>query len=227
MTPARSLLIAALIGLTLSLSFVATQPIPTLFPGSTFAIAGALAGLITLSVIAWMPDRWLWSDADRLAQAFRAHHGLTDRSTMNALAAIRDAHARAQTLRAAATAFHADLKPHVMAAADRLDVSAREIFYEPSRLSALRAILNRSELIEDATRAHQTVRARGTPDDPTVVQSRETLLGALKALEEAFVASDLRVARGHLEQVKVASSVAESLLTPRQPIERLKDGDLS
>ncbi|MEM8916965.1 MAG: hypothetical protein AAGC83_14080 [Pseudomonadota bacterium] len=224
MSPRIGLFTAGFLGSVLGIAFVELAPMPIFFPGSIIVLAAIMAGLLTLCLLAWMPERWLWTDAERLAKAFQAHHGLTDISADFALAAITEAHHRAESLRSNAVNFHEELKPHVMSAADRLDASAREIFYDPKRIRALRSILTRSELIEEATLAHRALRKRAQTNDSTVAQSREALLGALQALQDAFAASDLRAAKGHLEQVETASSVAEALLSPRQLVQRLKDG---
>lgn len=227
MSPLFRTLIAGGIGAAAAVALVVALPMPVPFDGATVVISAVLAFLLTLSLTAWMPVGWLWTDSERIRKAFQAHHGLSSLGTDNALDAITQAHNRASMLRAAAVQFHTDLRQPVIAAADRLDASAREIFYTPSRLSALRQILARSELIEDATRAHKALRARTQEDDTTARLSREQLMAALSAMEAAFAASDLSVARGHLEQVKVASSVAETLFAPRHPIFSLNDGDQS
>lgn len=219
------MVLAGLLAVVAAVTFVALAPLPLVFPGSSLVLAALLAGMATVSFAAWMPEHWLWSEDERLAHAFKSHHALTAQSAETALSAISEAHRRAENLRSAAQGFHPDLKPAVLSAADRLDASAREIFYDPSRLRALRAIVNRSELIEDATRAHKALRARSKGQGATLTQSRETLLSALGALEEAFATSDLRVGKGHFDQVKIASSVAETLLRPRQPIQRPNEGE--
>ena len=63
--------------------------------------------------------------------------------------------------------------------------------------------------------AHNTI----TSDTAEVDASRTKLLGALSAMEKAFLASDLAAARGHLETVDIASSVAEDLLRPRRTLD--------
>gem|GEM_PF-4978572 len=84
-----------------------------------------------------------------------------------------------------------------------------------------RAVLIRSELIEDAARAHAALRKRDQNETEQV--SREKLLTALSALDAAFDQSDLQVARGLLHEVEAASDVAETLLKPRRTLQTHSD----
>ncbi len=220
MSPRFTVVAAATIGLCAALSVVLMFRMPVFFPGMFFpgtsvGIAAGLAFLMTLALLVWCPVHWLWSDGERLIRAFQARHNVSDLRASSALQLITQAHDRAQALRLGATEFQDDLKTQIALAADRLDGSAREIFYDPDRLNALRPILLRSELIAEAATSHEKLRRRHKVDDMTVVESRQALLGALDAMEQAFVSSDLKLAKGQMEEVKVASSVAETLLRPR------------
>ena len=119
-------------------------------------------------------------------------------------------HMRANRLRDAAKVMREDVSDQVRAIADRLDVAAREIFYTPERHSALRAVLVRSELIEDAARAHAKLRARKHAD--TEQASRQKLVAAIDVLDAAFEQTDLLAAQGLLAEVEIASDVAETVL---------------
>ena len=83
------------------------------------------------------------------------------------------------------------------------------------RHRALRAVLIRSELIEDAATAHAKLLKRGAT--LTEEASRAKLFTAVDALSAAFDETDLLAARGLLEEVETASDVAETLLKPRRP----------
>ena len=227
MTPSRSLFCAVFAGALIGTLSVYAVRMPVFFDGSSIAVAAVLAFLGCLSAIAWMPEHWLWTDADRLAMAFRQYHKLSDLGANNALRTITETHERAESLRRHSLQFHDDLKHPLNAAADQLDASAREIFYQPSRLRALGPVLRRVELIEEATLAHKALRKRAQKNQATIALSREKLISALTAMDAAFSQTDLSAARGHLEQVDIASSVAERLLSPRTPLAPLKNGDLS
>ncbi|MEM8803589.1 MAG: hypothetical protein AAGF55_13740 [Pseudomonadota bacterium] len=188
------------------------MPLP--FPGFAVVAAAGLAFLGTLSLVAWMPRGWVWTEAEQLRHAFQARHGGTDFAIDNALEAITTAHGRAGALRQAATAMRDDTAEKVGAVADRMDAAAREIFYAPDRHRDLRAILIRSELIEDAAKAHAALRRR--KQDATEDASRQKLLSAVESLKAAFDQTDLLAARGLLAEVEAASDVAETVLKPRR-----------
>ena len=218
MTPARSPWIAAGLAALCSLAFVLLVRMPVPFPGFTLLAGAILAALGTLTLAAWMPSRWLWTDQERLTHAFCAHHGISELGAENALAAITQAHARAETLRTNAAGFQDDVRARVEQAAERLDAGAREIFYDPARLRALQPILVRSELIEDAVRSHRALRGRAKGREDAIETSRGELLRGLDAIEAAFEESDLMAARGLIRDVESASSVAEMLLTPKRTV---------
>ncbi|MEL7098836.1 MAG: hypothetical protein AAGM84_08420 [Pseudomonadota bacterium] len=187
--------------------------LPLPFDGFAALVAASAAAFGTVTLVAWMPRRWVWSDAELLRQAFQARHGVTASAAGSALGAITQAHQRATALRGAAKVMRDDAAAQVIAVADRLDAAAHEIFYAPERHGALRAVLIRSELIEDAARAHAQLRARNQAETEAV--SRGKLLAAVSALDAAFDTAELNAARGLLTKVEVASEVAESLLKPR------------
>ncbi len=214
-----SLWFAGILACAASATFAWFIRLPLPFEGFAAVAAAALAGLGTMSILAWMPSRWVWSDAEILRHAFQARHGISDYAAGSALDAITVAHQRANALRKSAEATRADVAEQVAGVADRLDAAAREIFYEPDRHRALRSVLIRSELIDDAARAHAALRQR--KQDATEQASREKLIAALGALDAAFDQTDLLAARGLLHEVEAASEVAETLLTPRRS--RFKD----
>ena len=205
---------AGLVAAAASAGFAWTMRLPLPFPGFAALAAAGLAFVGTLSLVAWMPRHWVWTEAERLRQAFQARHGISDDRAENALDAITKAHARADVLRRAADAMREDVAERVGALADRLDAAAREIFYAPDRQRDLRAVLIRSELIEDAARAHAALRQR--KQEEIEASSRQKLLAAVEALDAAFDQTELLAARGLLAEVEVASDVAETVLKPRR-----------
>jgi hypothetical protein len=212
MTPRTVLWVAGTLCAAFGAAFAWFVRLPLPFDGFAVIVAGVLAFWGTVSVLAWMPIGWLWTDAERLRYAFRGRHGISDDAADVALGAITTAHERANTLRGAARVMRDDVAERVKTAADRLDSAAHEIFYAPQQQRELRAIVIRSELIEDAATAHAKLRAR--EHRLTEDASREKLVAALDALEAAFDQTDLLTARGLLSEVEVASEVAESLLKP-------------
>ncbi|MEO0390706.1 MAG: hypothetical protein AAF218_07165 [Pseudomonadota bacterium] len=205
----------AALAAVVAVAFALTVRLPLPFDGFAVLAAGAMAALGTLALCAWLPPQAMWTDAERLRLAFQARHGLGAASADQALATITTAHSRATTLRRAAGAMRGDMAAVITGLADRLDAAAREIFYIPDRQRGLRTVLTRSELIVDAATAHAALRARksGAVEDA----SRAKLKAAAEALDNAFDRSDLAAARGLLQEVEVASDVAERLLTPRRP----------
>lgn len=192
-------------------SWFVRLPLP--FDGFAVVCAAGLAFVGTLALVAWMPARWIWTDAETLRMAFQARHGLTGEAAQMSLEAITTAHARADVLRRAAAVMRDDMAEKVTGVADRLDTAAREIFYVPDRRRAMRAVLLRSDLIVEAATAHAKLRGRKQAE--TEEASRAKLTAAVDALDAAFDQTDLLAARGLLAQVGVASDVAERLLTPR------------
>ncbi|MEL6465189.1 MAG: hypothetical protein AAFQ58_09495 [Pseudomonadota bacterium] len=211
-TPWVSGLLAALFGAVFA--WYVRLPLP--FDGFAALAAAGLAFWATLTFVAWMPSRWVWTEAERLRHAFQARHNISDAAAGSALKAITTAHARANTLRAAASTMREDVADRVHALADRLDVAAREIFYAPQRQREISAVLIRSELIEDAALAHAKLRKRNQAE--TEDASRTKLIAAVDALDAAFDDSDLLAARDLLAEVEVASEVAETVLKPRRRI---------
>jgi len=209
LTPWISGLFAALFGSVFA--WFVRLPLP--FDGFAALVAAGLAFWMTLTLVAWMPSRWVWTEDERLRHAFQARHKLSDHAAGSALEAITTAHARASNLRSAASVMREDVAEKVHGLADRLDVAAREIFYAPQRQRDLRAVLIRSELIEEAATAHAKLRARN--QSATEDAARKKLIAAVEALEAAFEQSDLLAARGLLAEVEVASEVAETVLKPR------------
>ena len=220
MSPRATPWIAASIAALAGVGFAWFVRLPLPFPGFSALAAACLAALGTLALVAWMPRKWVWTDAERLRMAFQARHGVSEAAAGMALGAITTTHARAESLRRSAAVMREDIAKEVMAIADRLDTAAREIFYAPDRQRGLRNVLVRSELIEEAAAAHAALRRR--KHTPTEDLSRSKLSAALEALDAAFDQTDLLAARGLLQEVEVASDVAERLLTPR----RQRDGNL-
>lgn len=214
MSPRASLWLTGGAAAIVAAGFAWLVRLPLPFDGFAVLAAAALACVGTLALIAWLPPRWVWSDAETLRLAFQARHGLTDTGAEMALDAITTAHARAETLRRSAAVMRDDMAAKVNGVADRLDTAAREIFYVPDRRRDLRNVLLRAELIVDAASAH--ARLRGRNQTETEDQSRTKLTAAVDALDAAFDQTELLAARGLLQEVGVASDVAERLLTPRQ-----------
>jgi len=205
--------IAAFLAAIAAVGFAWLIRLPLPFEGFAVIVAAVLAALGTLALIAWMPPSWVWTDAERLRLAFSARHDLSEEMAGAALAAIVDAHARAARLRRSAALMRDDMADALNSVADRLDAAAREIFYVPARQRALRTVLVRSELIVEAAQAHAALRKRGQTETENL--SRDKLRAAVAALDAAFDQTDLMAARGLLQDVSVASGVAERLLTPR------------
>ncbi len=216
MNPRLSLWIAGISAATVSVGFAWLVRLPLPFDGFAAVAAAVLAFFGTLTAVAWMPGRWVWSEAERLRHAFQARHGISDDAASSALEAITTAHLRANALRGAAGAMRTDVAERLGAVADRLDAAAREIFSTPERQRNLRAVLIRSELIEDAASAHAALRKRNATETEDV--SREKLIDAVDALDAAFDQTDLLAARGLLAEVEAASEVAETVLKPRQTL---------
>ncbi|MEM9426960.1 MAG: hypothetical protein AAGA06_09685 [Pseudomonadota bacterium] len=216
MSPGLSLWTAGIVAAALSAVFAWITRLPLPFDGFAAVVAAGLAFVGTVTLVTWMPARWVWTEGERLRHAFQARHGVSDYAAGSALEAITTAHARANTLRATATAMREDVAEQVHAVADRLDTAAREIFYTPERQRDLRAVLIRSELIEDAARAHAKLRERAHSE--TEDASRRKLITAVDALQAAFDQTDLLAARGLLAEVEAASEVAETVLKPRRRI---------
>ncbi len=222
MTPGKSLWIAGLIAALLSIGFALFVRLPLPFSGFSAVAAAGLAAIGTVTLVAWFPRSWVWSDAELLRHAFQARHGVSEMAAGNALDMITQAHSRASAIRDASKAMRDDVAEKVGSVADRMDAAAREIFYDPDRQRDLRAVLVRSELIEDAAVAHAALRSKN--HETTANASRQKLLAAVDALEGAFDQTDLMAARGLLAEVEVASEVAETVLKPRS---RLKYSDHS
>ncbi len=213
MTPRIVPVVVASVAAVLSSAHVWYGPMPLPFSGFSAVAAAVLAALGTLTAMAWLPSHWLWSETERLTLAFRAQHQLSATAAAAALETISGAHNRAQAFRKAAFVMRDDMADEVKDLADQLDATAREIFYHPGRRRDVRSILMRSELVEEAAIAHAALRRRKHRATEDI--SREKLSKAVQALKAAFDQADLLAARGLLQEVEVASEVAEQLLTPR------------
>lgn len=213
MNPKVSIWCAAIVAAVASAAFTWFVRLPMPFDGFVFLAAAGGAFFCTLALVSWMPNDWLWTEAEQLRNAFQERHGVSEFAAGSALETITITHLRANALREAATAMREDVSDQVKSIADRLDVAAREIFYTPERHAALRAVLVRSELIEDAARAHAHLRKRAHAE--TEQASREKLVSAIDVLDAAFDQTDLLAAKGLLAEVEIASDVAETVLKPR------------
>ncbi len=218
MSPGSSPWVMAALAVLVSVVFALFARLPLPFEGFAALTAAGLAGLLTVSFGLFLPVRWLWTDAERLQHAFRARHDISDARAASALEAISTAHHRATAMRRASARFADPLRDKAETAADLLDGAAREIFYDPGLLGSVRANLIRSELVEDAVRAHAKMRGRADQDviDGQVTRSRASVETALDALISAFEAAEGRIANRLLHEVDAASSTAETLLAPRR-----------
>ncbi|MEL7462695.1 MAG: hypothetical protein AAFN79_01410 [Pseudomonadota bacterium] len=214
MSPVARLWITGVVAAMASAGFAWFARLPLPFDGFAAVAAACLALLAVPTVLAWMPPKWVWTDAERLRHAFQARHDVPDEVADSALAAIGGAHDRATALRGAAAAMRNDVAERVVAIADRMDAAAREIFYAPDAQRELSAVLIRSELIEDAAAAHASLRGREQTESEDA--SRGKLLTAVDALDAAFDERERRTARKLLNEVETASEVAEALLKPRR-----------
>ncbi len=213
MTPHLTLWVCALLAACGAIAFAWFMRLPLPFDGFAVLAAAGLAFLGTLTLVAIAPERWVWRDSERLRREFQARHGVSGAAADNVLETIERTHKRATVLRKSASHMRNDMAERILTTADRFDAAARELFYAPDRLRDLRAVLIRSELIEDAATAHAALRQRRQNETEDV--SRQKLSAAIEALEAAFDATDLMVARGLLAEVETASEVAETLLRPR------------
>jgi len=216
MTPRTSLVFAVLFASSTSAVFVWFVRMPLPFEGFSIIAAGVLSCLGTLSVLTLLPAKWVWSEAELLRYAFQSQHGVSVYAAGSALDAIANAHSRATKLRALADTMRKDVAERTCNIADRLDAAALEIFYNPERHRDLRAVLIRSDLIEEAAISH--VRLLRHKQAETENTSRTKFLLALDALEDAFDETELIAAKGLLAEVTVASDVAEALLKPRKAL---------
>ena len=210
--------VAAALGVTVSVVALLTLRFPVPFEGFTALAAGVCAGLSCLTILCAMPTRWLFSEEELLAHAFRERHGVSALGAANALRAVQRTHARAVTLRNVAKSFRPELRQRSNEVADRLDAAARRIFYDPSALRELQPALVRSHLIEDLVHDHAVLRdhvdAAGA-DDAVAATSRSRVADSLDALDGALRSVDLESANRILTRIEVTSDVAETLLAPR------------
>ena len=216
MSPRTSPWLAGLLGGLATLAFLTLVRLPQQAEALVIWLGAGLAFLATLSLAAWMPARWLWTDTERLTHAYKTRHGVADGRAQSALLAISGAHERAAVLRSAAPELAESLAERSEAMADKLDAAAREIFYDPGRLPALRSIISRSELISEAMDAHRSLRQRAGGDSDQTQKSRTQLIKALDALDEAFAQSDTIAADRLLAEVEASSTTAETLLAPKR-----------
>lgn len=208
--------VAAAIALCIAVAYALLVRLPLPFPGFAAVVAGLLAFLLTIAMVAAMPPRWMYSDAELLRHAFRSRHKVSDGRADMALVTLASTHDRASRIRSAAKSFIPDLKARAERAADRLDDAARELYYDPNRLDALRSPMVRAELVEEAVLGHATLKARDGAKD-VAQSSREKLGAALDALEEAFAAADAATEARLLAQVEASSATAEALLARSTP----------
>jgi hypothetical protein len=218
MRPSRVPWIVAALAALAGAAFALAVRLPLPFEGFAIAVAAGLAFVLTLALGLALPARLLWTDEERLTHAFRKRHQVSAARASDALQAITTAHRRASALRGASSGFAETLRAQTERAADLLDGVAREIFYDPSTLQVHRANLVRSDLIEDAVRAHAALRGRRASDatEARLTASRGQVAAALAALEDAFDAAEARLAERSLTRVTVSSETAETLLAPRR-----------
>ncbi len=207
---------AVSIGLTTLMLWFLRFPLP--FQGFTALASGMLAALVCWAMLLAMPARWLHSEEALIAHAFQARHGVSAIGADNALGAVQQAHARAMTLRRVAGDFVPALRRQAEAVADRLDATARQLFYEPRAFRDLHAPLGRAELIEEVVHEHAALRGRikaAGEGDSVKAASRARVSKALDALDEALRSVDLDRASQLLTSIEVKSEVAETLLRPQ------------
>ncbi len=210
--------IAATTGIAVSVAALSILRFPLPFSGFAAVASGLCAGLSCAAVLFTMPTRWLFSEEELIAHAFRERHGVSALGADYALRAVQRAHTRAVTLRQVAQSFAPELRQRSGEVADRLDAAARRIFYQPSALRELQPALVRSHLIEDLVHDHAALRnhvdAAGA-DDAVAAASRSRVADAINALDGALRAVDLESANRILTRIEVTSDVAETLLAPQ------------
>lgn len=226
MKPAYAPWAAALAGVAVSAMAVSILRFPLPFPGFSAIASGLLAALVCLTALLAFPLRWLYSEEELIAHAFRERHGVSVLGADNALRAIQRTHARAASLRNAARDFKPELRRRSDDVADRLDAAAMRIFYDPRALRELQPALVRSHLIEDLAHDHAALRAHvdaAGADDSVKAASRARVSDALDALDGALRSVELDEAHRLLTRVEITSDVAETLLGTRsQTLEKLE-----
>ncbi|MEL7459811.1 MAG: hypothetical protein AAFX45_13185 [Pseudomonadota bacterium] len=197
-------------------SFALTPP--RLFPYSDAVLLGGMAALLALGLGLTLPERWFYSDAERLAHAFKSHHGVSDDRAVVALRAVEAAHSAATRLRRADTGvrggFHPDLAAAAEQSANRLDDVARLIFYKPDQLPKYQALVIRAESVIDAVEDHAKLRARAQ-NEAEIATSRDMANAGLSSLSDALDASQTREVAQILDRIEVNVATAETLLRPR------------
>lgn len=188
--------------------------LPSLFPYSDAVVLGVVALIVALGLGLMLPDAWIYSDAQRLAHAFKAHHGVSGDRAEVALGAVASAHDAATRLRTADNGFRDDLKMAAGQAADRLDDVARLIFYKPDQLPKYQALVIRAESVIDAVEDHARVRARAV-EASEVATSRDLALSGLTSLQGALDASQQREVASILGRIEANVATAEMLLRPK------------
>ncbi len=191
-----------------------TQVLPSYFAQSDALIWGAGTLLLALGLGLMLPETWLYSDAARLAHAFKEHHGVSGDRAEVALGAVGNAHSAAERLRAADTGFREDLSGQVALTADRLDEVARIIFYKPDQLPKYQALIIRAESVVDAIEDHGRLKAKAGSGDE-VSASRGLALDGLESLQSALDASKSKEVAAILNRIEANVATAETLLRPR------------
>ena len=207
-------LFAVLVTGALSLFLV----LPSVFAYSDPVLLGAAASLLALGVGMMLPEGWYYTDAERLAHAFRSYHGVSGDRAVVALKAVEAAHSAATRLRQADTGLRGGFRDDLAAAADqsadRLDDVARLIFYKPDQLPKYQALIIRAESVIDAVEDHARLRMRAQ-NEAEIATSRDLASAGLSSLTEALDASQQREVAQILERIEVNVSTAETLLRPR------------
>lgn len=191
-----------------------TLSLPSLFPYSDAVLFGLAATLFASGLGLMLPERWLYSDAERLAHAFKHHHGVSDDRALVALRAVEAAHTSATRLRLADNGFRDDLASSAGDAANRLDDVARLIFYKPDQLPKYQALIIRAESVIGAVEDHAKLRSRAQ-NDAEIAASRELANAGLSSLSEALDASQQREVAQILDRIEVNVATAETLLRPK------------
>lgn len=209
----RGLLLPAMPALLAALAVAAfglSVPLPHLFAYSDTVILGLGAMLLALGLAMMLPDRWLFTPAERLRHAFMQRHAVSSDAAQNTLSLIVRAQGQARQLRRADNGFVPELKARVDHTADSLEGIARLIFDDPSEGRRNLALINRADLLVEAVENHSALR-RDKSNEAQIASARTSVSAALDAFAGAISAADERRIEAQIQKIDTASDVADTL----------------
>ncbi|MEO1562228.1 MAG: hypothetical protein AAFR98_02230 [Pseudomonadota bacterium] len=204
-------LLAVLVSLVAAVVFARFVPLPEIFPYSDALLLGGMTTALAYCLACLLPDRWLFTQYERVQYTFRTLHGLPDSATDSALRLSAQAQNHARKLEIAAGDLKPEVQERVNLTADRLVGIARLIFADPRSGREYLTLIKRADIVTETVTKHARLMRNPFAKDGDKTTARQSVLAALDAFSGAYEGMKQKKIETDLADITLSGDIAEQL----------------